>query len=47
MKLSQLIKDKFAIKDPYLLPKKSMTKPEDKIYKEPEENKDEEEKEEK
>ena len=44
LKLSQLIKDKFARKDPYLLPKKSMTKPEDKIYKEPEENKDEEEK---
>ena len=47
LKLSKLIKDKFARKDPYLLPKKPMAKPEDKIYKEPEENKDEEEKEEK
>ena len=43
LKLAKLIKDKFSRKDPYLLPKKQMAKPEDKIYKEPEEDKKEEE----
>ena len=42
LKLAKLIKDKFARKDPYLLPKKQMAKPEDKIYQEQEENKEEE-----
>ena len=40
LKLSKLIKDKFEKNDPYLLPYKQMTKPEDKIYKEPEDNDD-------
>ena len=42
MKLSKLIKDKFEKNDPYLLPKKQMQKPEDKIYKEPDEDNKEE-----
>ena len=47
LKLSKLIKDKFGRKDPYLLPKKQMNKPEDKIYQEPQEDKNDEEKDEK
>ena len=43
LKLSKLIKDKFSRKDPYLLPKKPMDKPEDKIYQPPKENKEGEE----
>ena len=46
MKLSRLIKDKFSRNDPYLLPIKQIAKPEDKIYKEPQEKKDEEKEEE-
>ena len=41
LKLSKLIKDKFARKDPYLLPKKQMDKPPDKIYQPPKENEEE------
>ena len=44
LKLSKLIKDKFGRKDPYLLPKKQMNKREDKIYQEPQEDKNDEEK---
>ena len=37
IKLAKLIKDKFSEKDPNLLPRKPMQKPEDKIFKEKEE----------
>ena len=42
LKLSKLIKDKFSRKDPYLLPIKQIAKPEDKIFKEEEQDKNEE-----
>ena len=42
LKLSKLIKDKFSRKDPYLLPLKQIAKPEDKIFKEEEQDKNEE-----
>jgi len=44
LKLAKLIKEKFSKKDPNLLPRKPLSKPEDKIYKEEDERKEKEKK---